>query len=62
VSGLAYVFFAVLLPKWGNYTIRQSLEELDDGAMATGLVKVPNAELEAWDATHDEHGAVIANE
>lgn len=60
-SGLVHVFVSVLLPKYGNYTIRQSLEKLDDGAQATQLVKVSNAELEAWDATHDEHGAVIAN-
>ena len=61
LSGLAYVFIAVLLPKWSNYTIRQTLVKLDDGAQATQLVKVPNAELKAWDATHDEHGAVIAS-
>ncbi|KAF8183980.1 high affinity methionine permease [Pholiota molesta] len=60
VSGLAYVFVVLLLPKWGNYTIRQFLEKLPDGAQATRLVKVPNAELADWDATHNEHGEVIA--
>jgi hypothetical protein len=60
VSGLAYVFVVLLLPKWGNYTIRQFLEKLPDGAQATRLVKVPNAELADWDATHNEHGEFIA--
>ena len=59
VCGLAYVFAILLLPKWGNYSIRQFLEKLPDGAQATRLVKVPNAELAKWDATHDEHGDVV---
>ena len=59
VSGIAYVFIIILLPKWGNYTIRQKLERLPDGAQANSLVKVPNSELAEWDATHDEHGDEI---
>ncbi|KJA26265.1 hypothetical protein HYPSUDRAFT_199018 [Hypholoma sublateritium FD-334 SS-4] len=59
ICGLAYVFTILLLPKWGNYAIRQFLEKLPDGAQATRLVKVPNAELAEWDATHDEHGDVL---
>ena len=39
VCGLAYVFAILLLPKWGNYSIRQFLEKLPDGAQATRLVK-----------------------
>ncbi|KAF5326766.1 hypothetical protein D9619_004475 [Psilocybe cf. subviscida] len=45
VSGIFYAFFIILLPKWRNYTIRQFLEKLPDGAQATRLVKVPNADL-----------------
>lgn len=59
VSGLAYVFYILVLPKWGNYSIRQFLEKLPDGAQATKLVKVPNSELAEWDATHDKHGDFI---
>ncbi|KDR71229.1 hypothetical protein GALMADRAFT_159475 [Galerina marginata CBS 339.88] len=60
ISGLVYVVVVLLLPKRGNYTIRQLLERLPDGAQATRLVKVPNSELAEWDATHDEHGDVIS--
>ncbi|KAF9484383.1 high affinity methionine permease [Pholiota conissans] len=60
ISGLAYVLVVLVLPRWGNYSIRQFLEKLPDGAQATRLVKVPNAELAEWDATHNEHGEVIA--
>ncbi|KDR67095.1 hypothetical protein GALMADRAFT_80163 [Galerina marginata CBS 339.88] len=60
VSGLVYVVVVLLLPKKGNYTIRQLLEKLPDGAQATRLVKVPNSELAEWDATHDEQGDVTS--
>ncbi|KAF8150647.1 high affinity methionine permease [Crassisporium funariophilum] len=60
ISGLAYVVYILLMPRWGNYAIRQFLEKLPDGAQATRLVKVPNSELAEWDATHDDHGDIIA--
>ncbi|CAA7267087.1 unnamed protein product [Cyclocybe aegerita] len=59
VSAFVYLLVIILLPRWGNYTIRQLLERLPDGAQANRLVKVPNSELAEWDATHDEHGDVI---
>ncbi|TFK75091.1 high affinity methionine permease [Pluteus cervinus] len=59
ISGLAYVIWVVLLPKWGGYQIRQVLEKLPDGAQATKLVKVKNEDLAEWDATHNERGDVI---
>ncbi|KAG6864983.1 hypothetical protein C0991_005852 [Blastosporella zonata] len=60
ISWLAYALWIQILPKLGNYTIRQLVEKLDDGAITNRLVKVPNSELEEWDATHDEHGEEIA--
>ncbi|TFK40147.1 high affinity methionine permease [Crucibulum laeve] len=59
LSGLAYVLWILILPNIKGYAIRQLLEKLPDGAQATRLVRVPNGELEEWDATHDEHGDVI---
>ncbi len=59
VSGLAYVIWVVLLPKWGGYQIRQVLEKLPDGAQATRLVKVENEDIGEWDATHNERGDTI---
>ena len=46
-----------LLPKWKGYRIRTEILEVDDnGANTNRLVQVPLAELEAWDAAHDEAG------
>ncbi|KAG6888832.1 hypothetical protein C0995_005707 [Termitomyces sp. Mi166 len=59
ISGLAYLLYIHILPKFGGYAIRQLVEELDDGATTNKLVRVPDAELEKWDATHDQHGGVI---
>ncbi|KAG5354131.1 hypothetical protein C0989_007492 [Termitomyces sp. Mn162] len=59
MSGIAYLLRINVLPKLGGYAIRQSVEKLDDGAIINKLVKVPNAEVENWDATHDKHGEVI---
>ncbi|PPQ77115.1 hypothetical protein CVT25_010809 [Psilocybe cyanescens] len=59
VSGLAYIVAIHVLPKLGNYSIRQLLERLPDGAQTTILVRVPNGEVAQWDATHDKHGDVL---
>ncbi|KAK7047354.1 hypothetical protein VNI00_006585 [Paramarasmius palmivorus] len=59
LSGLAYLLWIVVLPRLGGYHVRQVVDVLDDGAQALRVVKVPNAEIAHWDATHDEHGAVI---
>ncbi|KAF4613441.1 hypothetical protein D9613_007637 [Agrocybe pediades] len=59
ISALAYFVLIIWLPKLGNYSIRQSLEKLPDGAQATRLVKVLNSEVDEWDATHNEHGDVV---
>ena len=46
-----------ILPYFGRYTIRQETIYLDDeGTNTHRLVKVPDDEVAAWDATHDPTG------
>jgi hypothetical protein len=54
-----YWVWIYALPKHGNYTIRQEVLNLDEGAQAHRLVRVPNVELAHWDATHDAKGKII---
>jgi hypothetical protein len=56
-----YYVWMYWLPKRGNYAIRSTIAVVDDGSGATAhrIVKVPNAELAEWDATHDEHGRLL---
>jgi hypothetical protein len=55
-----YYLWAILLPSWKNYTIRQEFVTLEGGAQALQLKKIPNAELAAWDASHDAAGHLIS--
>jgi hypothetical protein len=55
-----YVAWMYILPYFGKYTIRQETLYLDnEGTNTHRLVKVPNNEVEAWDATHDATGRAI---
>ena len=46
-----------VLPKWGGYAIRPEVLNLDGGHEATHrLARVKLADLDEWDATHDESG------
>ena len=56
LCGLYYVIWAVYLPKWKGYKLRPEIIEIGDGAQAHKIVRVPNAQLEEWDATHDASG------
>lgn len=57
VCGFYHTLWIHILPRFGKYTIRQELITLDDeSAKVHRLVKVPNAELEAWDTEHDVLG------
>jgi hypothetical protein len=47
------------LPQWRNYSLRQEFVTLEGGAQALQLRKVPNAEVAAWDASHDAAGHLI---
>ncbi|KAI5461703.1 amino acid permease-domain-containing protein [Mariannaea sp. PMI_226] len=48
--------WTVGIPKLRGYRLRQEIIEYEDGAQSQTLVKVPVAELEAWDASHDHSG------
>lgn len=57
ICGLYYVAWMYLIPKWLGYKIRTEILEIDDnGANTHRLVQVPLAELEKWDAEHDDAG------
>jgi hypothetical protein len=58
---LYYYLWAILLPQWRNYTLRQEFVTLEGGAQALQLRKVPNSELAAWDASHDAAGHLIGH-
>ncbi|KAF4763806.1 hypothetical protein N7455_010502 [Penicillium solitum] len=57
--GIYYYFWAFLIPKWKGYKLRQELLSLDDGVQSNRLQKVPVAEIQEWDATHDAAGRLI---
>ena len=60
VCGAYYYVWMDVLPRWGNYTIRSQVVNVDDnGANTHRLLRVPNAEVADWDANHDELGRVI---
>jgi hypothetical protein len=51
-----YYFWVRLIPKWGNYQLRQTVLHDDNGTTAHKLVKVPNEELASWDEKYDFAG------
>ncbi|RAL62793.1 hypothetical protein DID88_004635 [Monilinia fructigena] len=58
-----YIIWLYILPYFGKYQIRQELIVLnDESAKAHRLIKVPLAELEAWDRAHDILGRQIGSE
>ncbi|WOO78733.1 High-affinity methionine permease [Vanrija pseudolonga] len=61
IAFLYYVLWIKVLPKLGNYSIRKVVLDLDDGSVAHKLARVPNAELQAWDAKHDPAGHSLAS-
>jgi hypothetical protein len=59
LCAIYYYLWAILLPKWRDYSLRQEFVTLDGGAQTLQLRKVPNSEVAAWDARHDAAGHVI---
>ena len=58
--GLYYYLWVKLLPRWRNYSIRtETLVNEDDGSVTHRLTKIPNAQVEEWDRTHDDAGNVL---
>jgi hypothetical protein len=53
---LYYYVWITILPKLRGYRIRQETLVLENGAQSHRLIKVPVAEIEHWDATHDAVG------
>ncbi|OGE52052.1 hypothetical protein PENARI_c011G07970 [Penicillium arizonense] len=56
-----YWLWAFLIPKWRDYSLRQELISLDDGAQSYRLRKIPNPEVSEWDERHDVTGRLIEN-
>lgn len=56
-----YWLWAFLIPKWRDYSLRQELISLDDGAQSYRLRKIPNPEVSEWDEKHDVTGRLIEN-
>ena len=58
-----FIYYAAWMwwiPNWLGYRIRpEVLDVSDNGANAHRLTKVPVAELEQWDAEHDEAGNLL---
>ncbi|KAL4749478.1 hypothetical protein BDW72DRAFT_194826 [Aspergillus terricola var. indicus] len=54
-----YALWAYFIPKWKGYKLRQELITLEDGAQSNRLRKIPNEEVEEWDAVHDAAGRLI---
>ncbi|KAF4119673.1 Amino acid permease [Geosmithia morbida] len=60
LCGAYYYLWMVALPRWRKYTIRSQVVDIsDNGANTHRLVRVPNAEVAEWDATHDELGREV---
>lgn len=54
--GVYYWLWVYAFPYVLGYRIRQEVLRFENGAQSHKLVKVPVAELERWDATHDAVG------
>lgn len=57
--GLYYYVWAIVLPKWRDYSLRQELVTLNDGAQTHQLRKIPNLQVVEWDASHDAAGRAV---
>ena len=57
MCGVYYWVWMQLLPKVRHYSIRSEVIDVDDnGANTHRILRIPNAEVSEWDATHDELG------
>ncbi|KAK9576096.1 hypothetical protein V6Z92_009378 [Aspergillus fumigatus] len=56
LCGVYYYVYIKVLPRLGGYAFRQIILQMEDGATAHKLVKVPKEQLKAWDAEHDATG------
>lgn len=61
MCGLYYYVWAIVLPKWRDYSLRQELVTLDDGAQTHQLRKIRNSRIVEWDASHDAAGRAVGS-
>lgn len=61
VCAIYYYAWIQWIPYFRSYKLRQELIDLGGGAEAHHISKVPLAELEEWDATHDAVGRFLGN-
>jgi len=55
-----YYVWIKILPRWKGYQVRtETLVSSGDGSVVHRLKKVPNAEVDEWDRTHDDAGNVL---
>ncbi|KAK5994102.1 High-affinity methionine permease [Cladobotryum mycophilum] len=57
--GVYHWLWIIALPSLRGYKIRQEVFALEDGSSSHRLIRVPIAELEEWDRTHDHSGRTI---
>ena len=62
LCGVYYAAWMYLIPRWRGYRIRAEVVEAKDAAVSHRLVKVPVAEVEHWDASHDDEGRVLVGQ
>ena len=60
--GVYYYGWLFLIPRIRGYRVQQEILRLDNGAVSHRLVKVPLADLERWEAEHDEVGRLITHQ
>lgn len=56
LCGIYYYFWVKIIPRIGNYELRQTVLDVGNGATAHKLIKVPRDQLAEWDAEHDAAG------
>ncbi|KAE8149928.1 amino acid permease-domain-containing protein [Aspergillus avenaceus] len=56
--GVYYWVWIKVLPRFGGYVFRQTVLQLEGGAVAHRLVKVPVVQVGEWDREHDAAGRV----
>lgn len=54
--GVYYAFWIYIIPRFRKYSIRQAVTVFENGEQSHKIIKVPNGEVELWDATHDAVG------
>lgn len=61
MCGIYYVLWIYVIPRWRGYAVKAEVLDVDkNGANTHRLVKVPLAEVERWDAEHDDAGKLRA--